>query len=734
MKQNLRTRYVFAYLSIALVPLITVSLVMYSFYGQYEKSQITNAHTAAFNSAVIQTDSLLNGLLGFAEQLSGNLELYADTAQKGGARESAIVTALSSYESNIGSDVKMFFFLRSDPAVIYTSEGKTAYLDFEKALDGNIDLNRSGLFYQLMSSARRNIFRLSYRLYDSAPGSIALMVPLGQGRNVYQAQLLFLLPEKAFVDAFQKEMGAFGGSVTAIDRYGSVVFSHGGTDAPDVPLNTLFQLSGTGVIRQDGDGGGPATLFVKQTSQTSLMTYTAAAYENVFFKSWHERQTGFTMGLLALMLVSVFMALIAARATYQPIRQAYTQIASDQPLTGKNELERMTNAYKDIAANVDKLEKHISHNARLLMSHLVLKLINGHIQNAEDFKYHESCLAVNFHRPFYAALFLALEPEDSVLAVEKILDTVDRMHLNHAEILYAECILEKGTAIVLNYDTACGETFPHDFAQMLAGAVQAAGIGSASIGVGSAETDYSRINLSFYKAVAAQRADRGAGIFAYHEEAPARAYPLLDTSLLFESMNYGSLDVALSAFHDIMEGLYGATEPAPLISLMCGSVLTSILRVAQKLGLELETAQLSAAAEISDLDVFQKSAADLITQVCRAAGDKRSLLTNTLYTRLIDFITANYTRSDFSLNLLSSEMGVSMSKVNTMLKENLGCGFTQYVTLLRMKEAKRLLRETEDRVQDIVQSVGYIDVSSFTRKFKLQEGISPGQYRAMHRP
>ena len=46
---------------------------------------------------------------------------------------------------------------------------------------------------------------------------------------------------------------------------------------------------------------------------------------------------------------------------------------------------------------------------------------------------------------------------------------------------------------------------------------------------------------------------------------------------------------------------------------------------------------------------------------------------------------------------------------------------------------KFLLRETDDSIQTIVQSVGYIDVSSFMRKFKQVEGVSPGQYRAQHR-
>ena len=102
-------------------------------------------------------------------------------------------------------------------------------------------------------------------------------------------------------------------------------------------------------------------------------------------------------------------------------------------------------------------------------------------------------------------------------------------------------------------------------------------------------------------------------------------------------------------------------------------------------------------------------------------------------TRVITFINQNYKRNDLSLKLLSDEVSMSMSKINLVLKENLGCSFVQYVSLLRLGEVKRLLRETDDSIQSIVQSVGYIDVSSFMRKFKQMEGMAPGQYRAMHR-
>jgi len=55
------------------------------------------------------------------------------------------------------------------------------------------------------------------------------------------------------------------------------------------------------------------------------------------------------------------------------------------------------------------------------------------------------------------------------------------------------------------------------------------------------------------------------------------------------------------------------------------------------------------------------------------------------------------------------------------------------VTSLRITQIKSKLADTNLPIKDIVEGAGYKDVSSFTRKFKSTEGVTPGQCRAMLR-
>lgn len=53
----------------------------------------------------------------------------------------------------------------------------------------------------------------------------------------------------------------------------------------------------------------------------------------------------------------------------------------------------------------------------------------------------------------------------------------------------------------------------------------------------------------------------------------------------------------------------------------------------------------------------------------------------------------------------------------------------RYLDTLRMENAKKLLRETELPINDIVLQSGYVDKGNFFRKFKKLNNLTPVQYR-----
>lgn len=93
------------------------------------------------------------------------------------------------------------------------------------------------------------------------------------------------------------------------------------------------------------------------------------------------------------------------------------------------------------------------------------------------------------------------------------------------------------------------------------------------------------------------------------------------------------------------------------------------------------------------------------------------------------FAKNHFGRSAFSVMEVASAVGLSKNYFVTVYKEETGENFWDYVTVLRMDEAKRLLATTDYTNAVISQMVGYESEYHFLRKFKKLVGQTPNQYR-----
>jgi len=97
--------------------------------------------------------------------------------------------------------------------------------------------------------------------------------------------------------------------------------------------------------------------------------------------------------------------------------------------------------------------------------------------------------------------------------------------------------------------------------------------------------------------------------------------------------------------------------------------------------------------------------------------------------RITDTIAKNYSDPTFSVDKLSKEAGISAAKIPGVLKNQYSMNFKQYLNNIRINEAKRLLKETDNQIVNIAYAVGYNNIPHFNRTFKQLEGVSPKEYR-----
>lgn len=85
---------------------------------------------------------------------------------------------------------------------------------------------------------------------------------------------------------------------------------------------------------------------------------------------------------------------------------------------------------------------------------------------------------------------------------------------------------------------------------------------------------------------------------------------------------------------------------------------------------------------------------------------------------------------DSSLNDLAVYVGVDAFRLIRAFNRCLGMPPFRYLESLRIRESQKLL-ERDRSLVDIAFELGFTDQSYFTRRFKSQIGLTPGQYRRM---
>lgn len=101
---------------------------------------------------------------------------------------------------------------------------------------------------------------------------------------------------------------------------------------------------------------------------------------------------------------------------------------------------------------------------------------------------------------------------------------------------------------------------------------------------------------------------------------------------------------------------------------------------------------------------------------------------------ILRFMSTEYANEELSLELMVTELGVSRTKINAILKEELGYTFSAYLNKLRLTEAARLLSaSSEANVAEIAYSVGYKNVSYFNKLFKTEYGCTPKTFKKVYK-
>ncbi|MBR3934762.1 MAG: helix-turn-helix transcriptional regulator [Clostridia bacterium] len=127
-----------------------------------------------------------------------------------------------------------------------------------------------------------------------------------------------------------------------------------------------------------------------------------------------------------------------------------------------------------------------------------------------------------------------------------------------------------------------------------------------------------------------------------------------------------------------------------------------------------------------DKEQLRKITHNMIDDILQNA-DK--ITQNHLVAEIVDYVEKNYIIPDLSVSVIAEHFNVHISYLSTTFKKQMSMGLAEYIQTVRISQAKYLLKNTNKKVLEIANEVGYFSLHTFVRVFKNSEGVTPAKYR-----
>lgn len=98
--------------------------------------------------------------------------------------------------------------------------------------------------------------------------------------------------------------------------------------------------------------------------------------------------------------------------------------------------------------------------------------------------------------------------------------------------------------------------------------------------------------------------------------------------------------------------------------------------------------------------------------------------------QLLKFMATEFANPDLNMEMAIEKLGINRTKLNELLKEEIGLTFNAYLNKLRLTAAAHQLSANKNiSIQDIAYAVGYNNVSYFHKLFKSEYGCAPKTFQ-----
>lgn len=742
-KTPLFYQYLSSYLLVLGIPILIIGLTVYSHFVSLMKEQSFEANRSMLSQVRDIVDSKYREIMSMASTISN------DPTFSSSLPETPYEILLAKNRLNFSTGNKFV-----EELLFYPREGQ--YI-FSYKSSYNFDLFKRIYQFQEWSpenlkSNMKQLKKPKLLLADRNEGSsiskqIVYMIPIPVNSLNPKGVAVFSVNEASYQALFKTSMKLKVKNTFVIDREGHALTSLYPIEQLDHDIFQGIQLSddeGTKAVKS-----GEEWYHVSYAkSQGTGWTYVTIVPDQELMRPVTDIKNKSIIAAVLVVIIGVLLIYAGMRMNYNPLRMLirHGDARWGTSLRGANGFETIRRIMEHAEYMQDRLQKQEEFTAPALREHLLNRLLKGQFNNQEHFNAEGLGIGLQLDKPAYQVSILQLG--ESPIAMS------DRKQILYQEWcssfpegidVYLVDLIEDGrTACIISSD-AVDSWSEADWIQLHERFTERSGI-SITVGVGNPSVEVGRLYKSFIEASTSLQYSiiKGKNKVIFFRETSAVQndrfwYPETDLKHLIEAICNNEAEEIKRNADLLIDKIRDNSTTMFMATYLCYDVVQSVWKALQELhGGKFHADPFPDVMTLTRIESFDELAA-IVLQVCSFAvhemennHNQQSTEEDELYQAMVDYIENNAFDYDFSVQNMAESLSWSVSHIRRVFKEKSGMTISENVNERRIIKAKQLLTTTKYSLQDIVGHIGYADVSSFIRKFKLHTHATPGDYRKLN--
>ncbi len=483
-----------------------------------------------------------------------------------------------------------------------------------------------------------------------------------------------------------------------------------------------------------------------------------------FYNMEEGQKTAMHLSEVMLLLLIIFLVLccyVILCIIYRPINRLMNDLSEEKVLG--NEFDYLANRFSNLKDDKLSLENMVNQQQDKLQELFELRLIRGEVRSSEELEEYLQNLHLNQYK-FFATAVMVLNLRDEqetqsninedAICLKLVEDLPDKMkQYTWMPLVYNACTL----FCIFGNDDESGllEQITSFYGQMQTFAESSCGY-RILMGVSATHTDYQHMRRAYRESVNALTMQKYAENTSDFSEDGAEEVDMVDCHFYLSNSTLTGSTYNNSFEKDIRAAIkaldkdqcYKVIDEFYSYFSQCEShdeALVYILRFVNTILLTAMDARLDLNILYPDglkklygeiMEVIEPGRVrryikhvliDVILQ------ERNRLLENSSYS-IMEEIERKIADSKGNITLAecADALGVHTTYIWKVLKMEKGKSFSDYLEEYKLKEAKRLLLQTNLSVADIAAELNYTNAQNFIRFFSKGTGVTPGKFRKLY--